>query len=430
MPWREPGLWRSLNVKWGANIFILIVIFLTGADAQSARIRVVFSFFKKKGVESPAQARSVARRGPGKAPGAAASAADFEVDTHGTLASIQVSDAESGMTQAAEEAAIFYANGRADAAIDTLLRGVAESDDLRFNLQAWFMLFDLFQLQGMKKEFDELALDFVVAFERSAPVWDELAAEDTLAAEPKSLPVPYALTGTLCSQNGKQVVTMEKLAQLGSGLRLDLGRIRAVEDGGCTELHDALQRIVAGGADLVLAGSGNLEKLLRREIDARGTGCDRAVWLLLLQLYQLQGKQGEYEGLSVDYAVGYEVSPPTWEPPTRLALAQDRAGYGAKATEGAEAESLPLKGSVMLGSNPPQLNQIANYAAVRTLVNLDFSGIRRIDFVAAGALLNTLGSLTQGGKGIIIHGANEMIQALFNIVGVNQFAVIARDKQH
>lgn len=420
----------ALNVKWGANIFILIVIFSTGADAQSARIRVVFSFFRKKGAESPAQARTTTRRGPAKAPGAAAPAADFEMDTHGTLASIQVSDAESGMTQEAEQAAIFYANGRAEAAIDTLLRGMAESDDLRFNLQAWFMLFDLFQLQGMKKEFDELALDFVVAFERSAPVWADLAAEDALAAGPKSLPVPYALTGTLCSQNGKQVATMEKLAQLGSGLRLDLGKIRGIEDGGCADLHDALQRIGAGGADLLLAGAGNLEKLLHREIDVRGAECDPAVWLLLLQLYQLQGKQSEYEVLSVDYAVGYEVSPPHWEPPARVALAQEKAGFGARANEGAEAESLALEGSVMLGANPRQLNEIANYAAVRTLVNLDFSGIRRIDFVAAGALLNTLGSLTQGGKGIIIHGANEMIQALFNIVGVNQFAVIARDKQH
>jgi len=392
---------------------------------------VVFSFFKKKGGDGSDQPRPAARRAPAKGSGSRVSTSDFEVDTHGTLSSIQVSDAESGLTQAAEEAAILYANGRADAAVDALLRGVAESDELRFNLQAWFMLFDLFQLQGMKKEFDELALDFVVAFERSAPVWVDLAAEDAGAAEQnKALPVPYALTGTLCSQNGKQVATMEKLARLGSGLRLDLGKIRAVEDEGCAELHRALQRVAAGSQNLILVGAGNLEALLRKKIDERGTDCDRAVWLLLLQIFQLQGKQSDFEGLSVDYAVGYEVSPPSWEPPARLAVSEDGAAYGAKTEDGADAESLPLKGRVILGPNPPQLNEISNYAALRTLVNLDFSGIRRVDFVAAGALLNMFGSLTQAGKGIIIHGANELVQALFHIVGINQFAVIARNKQH
>ncbi len=406
-------------------------VFSTEAGAQGARVPVVFSFFKKKGSEGPTRPRTSARGGSSNAQRSSGAGADFEVDTHGTLASIQVSDAESGLTQAAEEAAILYANGRADAAIDTLLRGIAESDELRFNLQAWFMLLDLFQLQGMKKEFDNLALDFVVAFERSAPVWVDLAAEDTRALErPRSSAVPYALSGTISTQNGKQIATMEKLARVGGGLRLDLGKIRAVEDGGCVELYEALQRIVAGGGNLALTGARNLEKLLRGAVDSRGAECDRVVWLLLLKLYQLQGMQKEYESLSVDYAVSYEVSPPPWEPPASLAAAQDGAAYGAETADRTEAESLAVSGSVMLGANPPQLNEIVNHAALRTLVNLDFSAIRRVDFVAAGALLNAFGSLTQGGKGIIIHGANELIQALFNIVGINQFAVIARNKQH
>ena len=42
---------------------------------------------------------------------------------------------------------------------------------------------------------------------------------------------------------------------------------------------------------------------------------DVAVWLLLLDLYQMLGLQNEFEEAAVDYAVTYEVSPPSWETP-------------------------------------------------------------------------------------------------------------------
>jgi hypothetical protein len=41
-----------------------------------------------------------------------------------------------------------------------------------------------------------------------------------------------------------------------------------------------------------------------------------------------------------------------------------------------------------------------------------------VDFVSAGQLLNTFSKLHQSGKAVKIRGANELIVALFGVMGV------------
>lgn len=390
---------------------------------------MVFSFFKKKGATPPERPRPAA----GKPLVAKAPVPEYDVAPFRTVSSIEVSDSgEFGLSPITEEAAILHANGRSEAAIDILLQAISEPEGVRRNPETWFMLFDLFQLQGMRSEFDRLALDFVVEFERSAPIWRDVGGPGSQAgpeaASRKRAPL-YILAGALGAESRREIADLEELAGRNGTVKLDLGSLHSVDDAGCTALGEAMQRMESLGRRISLRGTEALEALLRAEIERRGKSCARSVWLLLLRVYQMRGMQEEFDSAALDYAVAYEVSPPSWEP-SRAAPPEPPSGeYEVPAETEVPADALPLTG-VLSGPSPPQVGALLAHAAARNLVNVDMSGVTRVDFLAAGALLNALISLAGGGKTVMIHGANAMIQTLFAIVGVNRFATVARNKQH
>src|SRR5262249_41373261 len=107
-------------------------------------------------------------------PAAAAARAPREPDS---VMSIEVTAGSTDVAPVIEETAILFANGQADQALVKLLRSVREEETGASALQCWLMLFDLYQHVGKRDDFESLALEFVVKFERSAPAWRDGASE-------------------------------------------------------------------------------------------------------------------------------------------------------------------------------------------------------------------------------------------------------------
>ncbi len=59
-------------------------------------------------------------------------------------------------------------------------------------------------------------------------------------------------------------------------------------------------------------------------------------------------------------------------------------------------------------------------------VVINLGALRRMDFVCAGMLLNTLGELAVRGKTLRLVNASCLVAALLSAVGINQFAEIVR----
>ena len=57
----------------------------------------------------------------------------------------------------------------------------------------------------------------------------------------------------------------------------------------------------------------SLEQVLRAAFNERASEATRSFWLLLFELYVLQGKSEPFEELGLEYAVAFEMSPPIWE---------------------------------------------------------------------------------------------------------------------
>ena len=137
-------------------------------------------------------------------------------------------------------------------------------------------------------------------------------------------------------------------------------------------------------------------------------------WLLLLELLQRHGTQELFEERAVDYAVTFELSPPSWDTssrvesscPPRPAPRRDDAHYLVGDLKTCRFEDLiPL-----LERHDPLV--------------LDFSSVRRMDFFSAGQLVNRLAPYKAAGHEIVIRSPNHLVAELMAVVGLNKQARI------
>jgi anti-anti-sigma regulatory factor len=125
----------------------------------------------------------------------------------------------------------------------------------------------------------------------------------------------------------------------------------------------------------------------------------------------------------VNYAVTYEVSPPSWE-----STAGAKAEPGRRAVpEDSGTPAFRLSGNVT-GADESLASELQQWAASNSPLVIDLSAARRVDVASAGRLLNVLTKLHEAGAVIQIRGANELIAALFGIVGIGQVARIGRNR--
>jgi ABC-type transporter Mla MlaB component len=321
---------------------------------------------------------------------------------------------------AIEEAAILFANGQVEEAHARTIKAIEQEDLGLWKLQTWLMLFDLLQQLGRKQEFEEKALDFVVKFERSPPPWVDAptaAARGNPAMRTGGL-AHVALTGVLGAQSAAALDQLKKAAERQPKLRLDFAKLQSIEPAGCTLLRDTLRAFKAGKKDVYLTGEPRILQLLREAAKAGDKSVDAAVWLLLIDLYQMLGMQNEFEEAAVDYAVTYEVSPPSWEaPPPRPKPLEASQPIALETGD----EAFHMVGEVA-GQSDQLFTEIAAYAGGRNPVTLELAATKRIDFVNAGRLLNVLEKQQAEGKELVIRGAGEMIIALFAVMGITRIA--------
>ena len=64
------------------------------------------------------------------------------------------------------------------------------------------------------------------------------------------------------------------------------------------------------------------------------------------------------------------------------------------------------------------------YAENHAQVEIYCDRLRRVDFTAAGALLNALVSLQASGRRIEFVNLNHLVAALFVVMGIHQFAAL------
>jgi ABC-type transporter Mla MlaB component len=161
---------------------------------------------------------------------------------------------------------------------------------------------------------------------------------------------------------------------------------------------------------------GGVDRLIALLQDLNRATHSRAVhWLLLLELYQTLGQQEAFEDLAVDYAVRFEVSPPSWSEVQAAEVVQ--AAPSAKPAD----DALCLAGEIT-PANDSVLQQIGSYAAIHDEVLVDLGQVTRVDYGSVSQFISVLMQCLGSGKTITLRGHNALIHELFRVMGIDQLA--------
>lgn len=335
----------------------------------------------------------------------------------------EIRESSATMHPVVEEAAILFANGQDEAALATL-ESAADAGGLGAAAdQVWAMLFDLYQIVGKRDLFDKRALDYSVKYEKSPPTWVEQAKQSLGPALTTGGTAFVAFTGALDESADKAARQLEKIVAGNPVARVEFGKLQSVDPLGAEMLLKAMQAARKAKCELVMSGAEKLAELLKGKLEV-GKREDEPLWMLLLELYQHMAQQEPFEEWAVNYAITFEVSPPSWEnrPPPKKPAAMAAPAAGAS-----EPDVFPLAGE-MYSAGSDAFRQLVDFATGREHVLIDCSALKRMDFVSAGLFLNTLTNLQITGCSVTIRNPNQLLFALFGVLGINQVAHVERRK--
>ena len=339
-----------------------------------------------------------------------------EVGRGQAAAGMEVQEVGGGMSPAAEEAAVLYANGSMQHA-EEVLSGMLESPEggAHCGEGLWMMLLDLYRLTGQQARFETTVIEYATCFEKSPPPWVDLSSQAQQRPAPGGPPL-VNLSGSLSSQASQQFAQMEIIGRKSGALRIDLGKLRGIDEAGCTLLWNAVTKLVAGKVNVSFVNCGQALTLLEGRLTVGQAQCQEG-WLLLLELLQQTGDHERFDQWAVDYAITFEVSPPSWEN-----RSQPRpVAASAQAAVPVEEDAPRLEGE-LTSANPDVIRRLAAQASEVQTLEVDCSRLRRVDFVSAGTLFNILATLRGQGKLVVLHNVNAMVGALLRVMGVDQVA--------
>ena len=349
-----------------------------------------------------------------------------------------------------EEIAILYANGETAAAEEGLLRLISPTGGRRENAESWMALFDLYRATGQHARFDEVGIEFAAVFGRSAPVWyslPELLLES--GASTDEVPEQAAAGGNASSWTANSSVSMQNLALLETlpqrvapPWRLDFRYMKRI-DPGCGQ--KLAQRLNDWANDpqvkLRVVGIDHALQLLEELTPVADTSVPQELWQLRLVLMRLMGQMDDFELSALNFCVTYEVSPPAWAPPRAECLQISPDGHVAEVQDEAapptqvartELQESSLDDAVararlsgqVLGDASSQFGELNEVGTVAESIEVDCRYVQRVDFVAAGTLLNWVSDHQSKGQSIAFNNVNRLVAIFFRIIGIRELATV------
>jgi len=313
-----------------------------------------------------------------------------------------------------EEIAILYANGQAEVAEQMLLGSLPDATQDR---TVWWMLFDLYQVLNKQESFENISIDYASQYETSPPSWVPPAAAASAAPVAKGgyagVAPTLGLAGTLNASVAPQLERLDEMDKK-QPLRLDFSRVNGVEPEGCALLLAALKKVQAGDRDLIVVGAAELAEQVRAILTIGNRDVGEAPWLLYLELLRLLNREKDFEESSMDYCVTFEVSPPPFVAPKKVANAPRQSTAAAS-----DRFMLP---AVIEGDITSLLGSIDQYASQAQALVFDCSRLARMEFGAASQLQSKVMELSAGDRRIEFRDVNHLVAALMRLLGYADMA--------
>ena len=347
-----------------------------------------------------------------------------------------------------DEAVIAFANADFDQCEQSLSQLTKIGGARAQHAETWLVLFDLHRATGQQHKFEGLALDYAQQFGWSSPQWfslPKLVAESAQQDKPREQRSVGEI-GWICPEwlDTEAVARLRSLTlQLPLPWVFDWSGLKNVEPEAASDLSELFRHWAGEPLDMRwLSG----ERFLAVLQDAAPNGvrdADPAYWVLRLEALRLTNRPDQFDEAAIDYCVTYEVSPPSWE----RAQCHVRIGgaglstqspplsqVGDVATSFVESSvdehtgavtmaSVELSGQ-LVGDIGATLKQLDTQLADAPLVTVSCSKLIRVDFVAAGDLLNWVLSKRGENRGVTFADAHRLVALFFGAMGINEHASV------
>jgi anti-anti-sigma regulatory factor len=145
-----------------------------------------------------------------------------------------------------------------------------------------------------------------------------------------------------------------------------------------------------------------VEHLLRNAILDNLQGEDIAtIWLMLFDLYQITGKQQDFDNLSIEYASRFERSPPAW-----MATTQNAAPAA-----NVSSPTVPFSGRLDATSKK-HVERVDKMAETYRALRLEFVRVTDVDPAGCQLLLDLLLRLQKSGHELVLVAAPELAEKI------------------
>jgi len=349
-----------------------------------------------------------------------------------------------------DEAVIAFANADFTQCEESLGALTASQGARAQHAETWLVLFDLYRATGQQHKFESLALDYAQQFGWSAPQWfslPKLVAEAAAAADedrPRHAH-PMGNVGWVAPE----VLDIDAVARLRSQtLQMPLpwvfewGALKRVEAEAATQLSQLFRQWAGEQIDMRWLSGDTFLGVLQEAAPTGVRDADPAFWLVRLDALRLANRPDQFDEAAIDYCVTYEVSPPSWErarcqvrisgsghsthsPPLsqvsevstsflESALSEDAAGGVAMA-------SVELAGQ-LVGDIGATLQKLDQQLGTAPLVTVTCAKLIRVDFIAAGDLLNWVLAKRGENRSVTFADSHRLVALFFGAMGINEHA--------
>jgi len=390
---------------------------------------------------------------------------DYEGSTSGfspsklTAVEVEEDGARDGVHDAElEEAAIRFANGDDAGAEAGLLEILAPGGVRAEHKEAWLALFDLYRATGQQDKFETAAIQFVERFDRSAPQWFSMPDMVKMLSAPAGKASNAPVADWVCpSVLGIQTVAALKAATAKAPMpwRLDWSNLKTIELAALGPLTGVFSSWAVQPVQLGFIGDAKLLKVLQNATPSGSRDTAQSWWHLRLEALRVMHRPDDFELAALDFCVTYEVSPPAWDAArckyklldAKGGLMSEQAIIGEVFRDSTNSGLSVVEGDTQIDGQSSMMNQLASVElsgqiqgdAIEVLDKLgaklagadvmliSCAKLIRVDFSAAGTLLNWVSAREAENRSVQFSDVNRLVVAFFNVIGITEHArVLAR----
>lgn len=347
-----------------------------------------------------------------------------------------------------DEAVIAFANADFDLCEQSLTQLIQSHGARAQHAETWLALFDMHRATGQMPKFESLAIDYAQQFGWSAPQWFSMPQRVAEAVSEERQP-RSRIDGQV-GWSSPEWIDAEAVSRLRSqALQMplpwvfDWAALRGIDAEACARLSDLFRSWMPQKVDMRWLHGDALLNCLHEATPSGLRDADPVYWQLRLDVLRMTNRPDQFDETAIEYCMTYEVSPPSWErvqcqvrlsgsasstlPPSMSMVSQVSTGFfESKLLDDAElvqVSSVDLSGQ-LIGDIGPLLQSMTEQLGAAPVISVSCSRLIRVDFIAAGDLLNWVLARRGENRSVTFVDAHRLVALFFGAMGINEHATV------